>query len=863
MDEKQKQQLKKSIQVKQLANELLKETVKQKPRQMRLSASKNVHLARKMLRLKRKSAQQLTPKETHDLETLKVQLKQNDVSGGKNEIGEAKRELAARKLLLKKMRKQDPSYLPTQLKTKSKAAVRENLMTSPANVLESDETLSEGVEKVQKTMRQLNLAKQHIELTKSGGRVVLGLSKQTYGLTNRTFNLIQGKGFTRTPDDLKLRKQLKRRYQRFIQQKKLRREAKQAKQSSSLVMDLLQGKISPKAALKGLAHNPVVWIASLILFLVLMIVAAAADVPNPSIKQNDFELTEAWTTMTKLDADHSKDGNQFYTNFDGVMFYMNEKFDDYDVNGVLSNGQPAKTYLSDLWTALNGKAPNYELTTMDDLEKKGTYALSPDDYSNMKQMISEMGYQALDGQLAFPYATDNLIINRRFGYEGTKLHQSIEVTTSENEPIVAPLSGKVTVNSSQQVTIENTTQEEKVSLQKVDTSRLTNGQNITSSALIGKSLASTLEITLQKYDDETKSWKFVNPAFYFPKVTYTQMTQLAANDYNPDSSQLASAQAIYNYAMAHGGTLNGICAVLGNYQVEGNLDPTAVETIYDEPFKMGPRKQAAQAAGFAIEKMDAAYAARYPAIHQAGIGLGQWTNERDIALQSFAKAQKKPWYDTSLQIQFATTGDSPGAITALNNTLQGKVGKDLPTLTNYFLTYWEGNPGDKISERIQAAQNWQAYFTRAASSSSGKADISVPPEYAGKLTEPAPNEQDVTGYPGNNYALNNCTWYVYNREYQLGNHIPANLGNGGQWGMSAKAAGYATSSTPKVGDMASFTPGLLGCSSIYGHVAFVEYVNPDGSFLVSEMNVVDPGSGKISYRVISSSAGITFIDPTK
>ncbi|AGY45505.1 CHAP domain-containing protein [Lactococcus lactis subsp. lactis] len=863
MDEKQKQQIKKTIQVKQRTTELLKETAQQKPRQVRLTASKNVHLARKMLRLKRKSAQKLTPKETHDLENLKVQLKQNDVSGGENEIGEAKRELAARKLLLKKMRKQDPSYLPTQLKLTSKVAVKENLMTSPANVLESDETLSEGVEKVQKTMRQVNLAKQHIELTKSGGRVVLGLTKRTYGLSNRTFNWVQGKGFTRTPDDLKLRKQLKHRYQRFIQQKKLRREAKQAKESTSLMMNLLRGKISPKAALKGLAHNPVVWIASLILFLVLMIVAAAADVPNPSIKQNDFELTDAWTTMTKLDADHSKDGNQFYTNFDRVMFYMNEKFDDYDVNGALSNGQSAKAYLSDLWTALNGKAPNYELTTMDELEKKGAYALSQEDYTNMKQMISEMGYQALDGQLSFPYATDNLIINRRFGYEGTKLHQSIEVTTSENQPIVAPLSGKVTINSNQQITIENTNQEEKVSLQKVDTSRLTNGQNITSSALIGKSLASTLEITLQKYDAESKSWKRVNPAFYFPKVTYTQMTQLAANDYNPDSSQLASAQAIYNYAMAHGGTLNGVCAVLGNYQVEGNLDPTAVETIYDEPFKMGPRKQAAQAEGFAIEKMDAAYAARYPAIHQAGIGLGQWTNERDIALQAFAKAQKKPWYDGGLQIQFATTGDSPGAITALNNTLQGKAGKDLPTLTNYFLTYWEGNSGDKISERIQAAQNWQAYFTRASSGSSGKADVSVPPEYAGKLTDPAPNEQDVTGYPGNNYALNNCTWYVYNREYQLENHIPANLGNGGQWGISAKAAGYATSSTPKVGDMASFTPGLLGCSSIYGHVAFVEYVNPDGSFLVSEMNVVDPGSGKISYRVISSNAGITFVDPTK
>lgn len=355
MDEKQKHQLKKSIQVKQRANELLKETVKQKPRQMRLTASKNVHLARKMLRLKRKSAQKLTLKENQSVVALHSQ-KGNEISqAAQEEVSEAKRELAARKLLLKKMQKQDPSYLPTQLKLNGQAAVKENLMSSPASVLESDETVSDGVEKVQKTMRQVSLTKQHIELTKSGGRVALGLTKRTYGLTNRTFNWVQGKGFTRTPDDLKLHKQLKRRYQRFIQQKKLRKEAKQAKESTSLVMNLLRGKISPKEALKGLAHNPVVWLASLILFLVLMIVAAAADVPNPSIKQNDFELTDAWVEMTKLDADHSKDGNQFYTNFDGVMFYMNEKFDDYEVNGVLSNGQPAKTYLSDLWTALMGK----------------------------------------------------------------------------------------------------------------------------------------------------------------------------------------------------------------------------------------------------------------------------------------------------------------------------------------------------------------------------------------------------------------------------------------------------------------------------------------------------------------------------
>lgn len=74
-------------------------------------------------------------------------------------------------------------------------------------------------------------------------------------------------------------------------------------------------------------------------------------------------------------------------------------------------------------------------------------------------------------------------------------------------------------------------------------------------------------------------------------------------------------------------------------------------------------------------------------------------------------------------------------------------------------------------------------------------------------------------------------------------------GNAYEWYEKAQAAGIPTTdaSTPVVGSIAAFNSG-------YGHVAIVEEVRPDGSFVVSEMNVVnaDPygsGSGIISTSV--------------
>lgn len=95
----------------------------------------------------------------------------------------------------------------------------------------------------------------------------------------------------------------------------------------------------------------------------------------------------------------------------------------------------------------------------------------------------------------------------------------------------------------------------------------------------------------------------------------------------------------------------------------------------------------------------------------------------------------------------------------------------------------------------------------------------------------------------NAYPYGWCTFYVASRR-----NVPAQWGNAGGWLSSARRAGYATGSTPKVGAIM-----VTSENSYYGHVAIVESVDGD-NFTVSEMNYT--GWGRVSSRKISTGSPV-------
>jgi surface antigen len=112
----------------------------------------------------------------------------------------------------------------------------------------------------------------------------------------------------------------------------------------------------------------------------------------------------------------------------------------------------------------------------------------------------------------------------------------------------------------------------------------------------------------------------------------------------------------------------------------------------------------------------------------------------------------------------------------------------------------------------------------------------------------------VVAAPGNSagYAFGYCTWWVSHKRL-----IPWH-GMAAQWWSLARSYGFAEGSTPRVGAVMVMGYGMAGASASSGHVAYVESVNPNGSFVISEMNWYGSGGGfgKVDYRTITSMAGI-------
>ena len=80
-------------------------------------------------------------------------------------------------------------------------------------------------------------------------------------------------------------------------------------------------------------------------------------------------------------------------------------------------------------------------------------------------------------------------------------------------------------------------------------------------------------------------------------------------------------------------------------------------------------------------------------------------------------------------------------------------------------------------------------------------------------------------YANARFTYGQCTWYVASRRW-----VPW-TGDAWMWWANARAMGFAEGQVPEPGAIM-----VTWESPIYGHVAYVEQVNADGSFVISEMN---------------------------
>lgn len=222
-------------------------------------------------------------------------------------------------------------------------------------------------------------------------------------------NFKKGKGFTR-------QKPLKpqRRYQTFL---KLAR-----KQSVAGFKGIVQAIKGSMTFFSVLAGNPLTWIGSGILLILLLMMSFFMSVSGSSvIQQDEIELSKSYTHMTWEDAEHTRTnekGITFYTKIDEVMVYMNHQYQDYKLDDFMeAGGVTYKAFLSQVWTDLNG---GDSIKSMSDLYKEPTYKLSEEDQEELKELIEEGNYlalQELDNPFQGQTDEDSLSMLYRYGYE--------------------------------------------------------------------------------------------------------------------------------------------------------------------------------------------------------------------------------------------------------------------------------------------------------------------------------------------------------------------------------------------------------------------------------------------------------------
>ncbi len=221
----------------------------------------------------------------------------------------------------------------------------------------------------------------------------------------------------------------------------------------------------------------------------------------------------------------------------------------------------------------------------------------------------------------------------------------------------------------------------------------------------------------------------------------------------------------------------------------------------------------------------------------------------------------------SLAIKFNISADTIRWANGINSDLvaAGTKLKILP-VSGVLATVEEGDTIDKIAQKYTATVEDVLIFNDISLEAgvgvgtqliipngvppAAPVDTSSSRSSSNRSSRPA-QSSDYTGPPAalntsgsNTYSRGYCTWWAAQRRIQIGRPIPNRMGNAISWASRARSSGYSVDSSPRAGDVLHHK--YMGG---YGHVAFVEKANADGSVTISEMNY--RGWNRVSYRTIS------------
>lgn len=111
----------------------------------------------------------------------------------------------------------------------------------------------------------------------------------------------------------------------------------------------------------------------------------------------------------------------------------------------------------------------------------------------------------------------------------------------------------------------------------------------------------------------------------------------------------------------------------------------------------------------------------------------------------------------------------------------------------------------------------------------------------------------ITAQGPNPFPQGQCTFWAYEKRPDIYDGSSHSVSwDALHWADNARAAGFPVNGSPQVGDIVVFQPGHQGAFGT-GHLAYVEGVNPDGSFSVTEMNA--NGNPTVTSSTRPSAAG--------